>query len=107
LWEGEDDLAWQEAQTGGCSKQLWLQLAERRQQTHPEEALPIYQQEIEPLIRLTNNTANANVVSFLQKVHDLMVRLDRQAEFKTLVTHLRQTYKAKRNFMALLQQQRW
>jgi uncharacterized Zn finger protein len=107
LWEGEDNLAWQEAQAGGCSKPLWLQLAERRQQTHPEEALPIYQQEIEPLIRLTNNTAYANAVAFLQKVHDLMVRLDRQAEFQALVAHLRQSYKAKRNFIALLQQKSW
>jgi uncharacterized Zn finger protein len=107
LWEGEDDLAWQEAQAGGCSKQLWFKLAERRQQTHPEDALPIYQQEIEPQIQLTNNTAYANAVSFLQKVRDLMVRLDRQAEFNALVAHLRQTYKAKRNFITLLAQQKW
>jgi uncharacterized Zn finger protein len=107
LWEGEDELAWQEAQAGGCSKQLWLKLAERRQQTHPEDALPIYEREIEPLIQETNNTAYANAVSFLQKVHQLMVRLDRQAEFNALVAHLRQTYKAKRNFIALLEKQRW
>lgn len=107
LWEGEDDLAWQEAQAGGCSKQLWLRLAESRQQNHPEDALPIYHQEIEPLIQQTNNTAYANAVSFLQKVHGLMLRLDRQAEFNALVAHLRQTYKAKRNFIALLNQQKW
>jgi uncharacterized Zn finger protein len=107
LWEGEDDLAWQEAQAGGCSKQLWLRLAEGRQQNYPEDALPIYHQEIEPLIQQTNNTAYANAVSFLQKVHGLMLRLDRQAEFNALVAHLRQTYKAKRNFIALLNQQKW
>jgi uncharacterized Zn finger protein len=59
--------------------------------TRPEDALPIYQQEIEPQIQLTNNTAYANAVSFLQKVHDLMVRLDRQAEFNALIARLRQT----------------
>ena len=107
LWEGEDDLAWREAKAGGCSKQLWLRLAEGRQQNHPEDALPIYHQEIEPLIQQTNNTAYANAVSFLQKVHGLMLRLDRQAEFNALVAHLRQTYKAKRNFIALLNQQKW
>ncbi len=107
LWEGEDDLAWREAKSGGCSKQLWLRLAEGRQQNYPEDALPIYHQEIEPLIQQTNNTAYANAVSFLQKVHGLMLRLDRQAEFNALVAHLRQTYKAKRNFIALLNQQKW
>jgi hypothetical protein len=107
LWEGEDDLAWQEAQEGGCSRQLWLRLAERREHSHPEDALPIYQQEIEPLIQQTNNKAYAHAVSFLQKVHDLMTRLDRQADFNALVTYLQKTYKAKRNFIALLQQQKW
>ncbi len=107
LWEGEDELAWQEAQAGGCSKQLWLRLAERRQQTHPADALPLYQREIEPLIQQTNNTAYASAVSFLQKVHGLMLRLNQQVEFGALVAHLRQTYKAKRNFIALLDQQKW
>jgi hypothetical protein len=30
LWEGEDEAAWHEAQTGGCSDDLWLRLADRR-----------------------------------------------------------------------------
>jgi uncharacterized Zn finger protein len=107
LWESEDQLAWQEAQAGGCSKQLWLKLAARRQQTHPADALPIYQREIEPLIQQTNNTTYANAISFLHEVHDLMLRLNQQAEFQALVAHLRQTYKAKRNFIALLNQQKW
>jgi uncharacterized Zn finger protein len=107
LWEGEDELAWQEAQAGGCSKQLWLKLADRRQHTHPEDALPIYQREIEPLVQQTNNAAYDNALSFLIKVRELMLRLNQQAEFNALVTHLRQTYKAKRNFMALLNQQKW
>ncbi len=46
-------------------------------------------------------------MSFLYKVHDLMLRLNQQAEFQALVAHLRQTYKAKRNFIALLNQQKW
>ena len=107
LWEAEDDLAWQEAQAGGCSQQLWLKLAERSQLTHPAEALPIFQQEIEPLIQQTHNTAYANAVSFLQKVHDLMIRLDQQTEFDALIAHLRQTYKANRNFITRLNQQKW
>lgn len=107
LWEGKDDLAWQEAQTGGCSKQLWLKLADRRQTTHPADALPIYQREIEPLIQQTNNSAYASAISFLHNVHDLMLRLNQQAEFQAFVAHLRQTYKAKRNFIALLNQQKW
>jgi uncharacterized Zn finger protein len=107
LWEGADDWAWQEAQEGGCSQKLWLRLADRRQLTHPADALPIYQQEIESLIQQTNNTAYASAVSLLHKVHDLMLRLNQSAEFQTFVTRLRQTYKAKRNFVSLLNQQQW
>jgi uncharacterized Zn finger protein len=107
LWEEEEDLAWQEAQAGGCSRQLWLNLAERRQKTHPADVLPIYRREIEQFIQETNNSAYAHAVSFLQKVHTLMLGLDQQAEFNAFVAHLRQTYKAKRNFITLLNQQRW
>ncbi len=107
LWEGENDLAWQEAQAGGCSRQLWLQLAEGRKQTHPVDAIPIFQREIELFVQQTNNTAYANAITFLNKVHELMIRLNQQAEFQALVAQLRKTYKAKRNFIALLNQQKW
>jgi uncharacterized Zn finger protein len=107
LWEGEDELAWQEAQAGNCSKALWFELAERRQQSHPADALPIYYNEIEPLIQQTNNAAYTNAVSLLKKVHDLMVRLKQQDEFNDFVAHLRQSYRAKRNFIGLLNRQTW
>jgi uncharacterized Zn finger protein len=107
LWEGEDELAWQEAQAGSCSKALWFQLAERRQQNHPVDALPIYYNEIEPLIQQTNNAAYTDAVSLLKKVHDLMVRLKKQDEFNDFVGHLRQNYRAKRNFIGLLNRQTW
>jgi uncharacterized Zn finger protein len=107
LSEAQEDLAWQEAQTGGCSKQLWLKLADRRQRTHPDDALPIYQREIDYLIQQTNNPAYAEAVSLLHKVHDLRVRLNQPTDFTTLVDHLRKTYKAKRNFIALLNRQKW
>jgi uncharacterized Zn finger protein len=107
LWEGEEELAWQEAQAGGCSQSLWFKLAELRQQDHPADVLPIYKNEIEPLIQQTNNASYANAISMLHKVHDLMVRLDQQAEFNAFVEHLWTTYKAKRNFIALLNKQKW
>ena len=36
-----------------------------------------------------------------------MIRLDQQTEFDALIAHLRQTYKAKRNFITRLNQQKW
>jgi uncharacterized Zn finger protein len=107
LWEGEDEQAWQEAQQGGCSSQLWLRLAERRQQNYPAEALPIYQREIKSLIEQTNNQAYAEAVELLVRVHELMKRLGRQEEFAQQLAQLRNTYKRKRNFIRLLDQKQW
>jgi uncharacterized Zn finger protein len=43
LWEKNVETAWREAQEGGCSDDLWLELAAKRDKEHPEDALPIYQ----------------------------------------------------------------
>jgi tetratricopeptide (TPR) repeat protein len=106
LWEGENDLAWQEAQTGGCSNQIWLQLAEQRQLSHPEDALPIYKREVELLLKQTHNAAYANAITFLKQVRSLTITLHQQVEYNTFVAYLRKNYKAKRNFIALLDKRR-
>jgi uncharacterized Zn finger protein len=107
LWEGEDELAWQEATEGDCSKSLWLTLADRRKLTHPEEVLPIYQREVELLIQQTNNASYVSAINYLKIVRELMMKLDRQPEFHISIAQLQKTYKAKRNFIALLQKQGW
>lgn len=107
LWEGASELAWQEAQAGGCSKQLWLKLADRRRVTHPADVLPIYQREVEPFIQQTNNASYASAIDYLKIVRDLMIKLDREAEFQTWMAQLQKTYKGKRNFITLLKKQGW
>jgi uncharacterized Zn finger protein len=107
LWEGEEELAWQEAQVEGCSRSLWLKLAELRQQDHPADAVPIYTQAIELLIQETHNAAYADAIDLLGKVHHLMMRLKQMTEFHAHVDRLRQTYKVKRNFITLLNRQKW
>jgi uncharacterized Zn finger protein len=106
LWEEDVEAAWQEAQEGGCSEELWLELAARREQEHPEEALTIYEKRIEPLIEQTNNAAYKGAYELLVRVRDLMQRLDREAEFEEYLELLRAEYKRKRNFMKLLEQMR-
>lgn len=50
LWEGNVEAAWREAKEGGCSNELWLELATGREENHPEDSLSIYEARIEPLI---------------------------------------------------------
>ena len=107
LWENNSEQAWIEAQTGGCSDKLWLILAENRKKTHPEDALPIYQKKVEPLIQQTNNAAYAEAVRFMCQARELMVQLNRRSDFEAWVAHLQHTYKAKRNFIKLLIQEGW
>lgn len=107
LWEKDIETAWREAQAGGCSNTLWLELAAKRDKEHPEDALPIYQRQIEPVLDRKNNEAYKEAVDFLRKVRELMVRLGRESEFTDYATQLRAKHKAKRNFMKLVDQQRF
>ncbi|PLS84040.1 MAG: hypothetical protein CYG60_20035 [Actinobacteria bacterium] len=102
LWEDDVEAAWREAEEGGCTKELWLELASRREEEHPEEALAIYRSRIEPLVEQTNNAAYKEAHGLLVKARGLMRRLDREAEFEEYVRMLRTRYKRKRNFMKLL-----
>lgn len=104
LWEGDMEQAWQAAQSGGCSQNLWMQLANLRAVAHPEDALSVYQPVIEPLIKETNNKAYHRAIDLILKVKDLMTRLDRAADFEAFISRLSTTYKRKRNFIKLLGQ---
>ncbi len=102
LYEKDPEAAWREAQEGGCSDHLWLELARLREQDHPEDAVKIYFQRVDPLVQQTNNRAYEDAVSMLGKVQKLTAGLGQQAEFNDRVMLLRTTYKAKRNFIKLL-----
>lgn len=102
LWEGEVEAAWREAKEGGCSDELWLELAARREGNCPEDSLAIYRERIEPLVQQTNNAAYEEAYKLLLKARGIMHRLDREPEFDEYVELLRLEYKRKRNFIKLL-----
>jgi uncharacterized Zn finger protein len=103
LWEKDAEGAWREAQEGGCSNDLWLELAGKREKEHPEDALPIYQGQIDPTLDRKNNEAYQEAIVLLRKVRELMVRLGREAEFTSSLGKVRASHKPKRNFMKLLE----
>lgn len=102
LWEKHYDDAWQEACAGGCSSSLWLRVAATREEKHPGDAVPIYQEMIAPTLNQGNNVAYEEAVKLLQKIRELMARLDRVTEFEDYLAALRVEYKRKRNFIKLL-----
>jgi uncharacterized Zn finger protein len=101
--EQDVQAAWQEAQAGGCSDGLWIQLAAEREIDHPADAVPIYLKQAEAAV-ITSHYANA--VELLAKAAALMKRLGRSAEFVRNLEALRTKYKIKRNFTKRLEQNR-
>ena len=102
LWEKDVDAAWKEAQDGGCSDALWLQLADLRGKEHPSDALPIYQAEVERTVERKNKEAYRTAVGLIRKVQQVMKHLGRDDEFPTYLASVRAAHKRKRNFMAML-----
>ena len=107
LWEKDIEAAWREAKAGGCASDLWLELAVKREKSHPEDALPVYRDRIAPTLGRKHNEAYREAIGLLRKVRVLMVRLGRAGEFASYLESVRLAHKPKRNFMKLLAGEKW
>ena len=107
LWEKDTDAAWREAQEGGCSNDLWMELAAKREKNHPADTLAIYQRQIEPTLNQKNNEAYRETIGLLRKICALMERLGRSREFAQYLESVRTAHKPKRNFMKMLERTKW
>jgi len=104
LYERDPEAAWCEAQQGGCSQGLWLQLADARGRDHPADAAPIYLKQAEARIAGRSNGYYEDAVDLLVKAAAAMKRMNRSEEFVGNLEALRVKYKIKRNFVKLLGQ---
>ena len=107
LWEKDVEAAWAEAQKGGCSNALWLQLAKEREKDHPEDAVAIYRRQVEPLLQQKNNQSYHEAVAFLGKVHALMTGMGKEAEFRQDLLALKMEWKRLRNFIKYVERKKW
>ncbi len=107
LVDGDVETAWADASTAGCRRDLWLELARRREEEHPLEAIPIWQAEVERLIDAKKNQAYAEAVELIARVGRLMRAADQKADFTPYVAKLRATHKPKRNLMKLFDERSW
>ncbi len=107
LFDGDVERAWVEASTAGCRRDLWLELARRREGEHPLEAIPIWQAEVERSIDAKNNQAYAQAVELIVRVGELMSEAGREADFTPYVAKLRAIHKPKRNLMKLFDERNW
>lgn len=106
LHEGNPEEAWREAETGGCSDRLWLQLAEAVEEKHPEEAAPVYLRLAEAAVTEARKSRYEEPVRLLVQAAELMRRMDRSQEFIQHLEALRVKHKIKRNLIKEIEQKR-
>lgn len=102
LWEGDPRAALDKARASGCSGRLWLEIARALEADGPADAIAIYRDQIEPIVRMTNNQAYDHAADIVRRIRDLMTRTGKSAEFAPYLDTLRAQHKAKRNFMERL-----
>lgn len=107
LSEGDVEAAWQEAVDGGCSESLWMAIAKKREEDHPEDALPIFQRHVEQSINRKNNQSYEEAVELMADVKNLLKRMERSEEFWAYAGSVRAKHKPKRNLMKLLDRRGW
>lgn len=107
LFDGEVETAWAEASAAGCRRDLWLELARRREDEHPLDAIPIWHEEVERQIDVKKNHAYAEAVELIARVGRLMTAADREADFAPYVAKVRAAHKPKRNLMKLFDERSW
>lgn len=107
LWEKREDDAWKKAQEGGCSEHLWLDLARRREEKYPEDAIDIYRRQVKPLINQTNNRSYEQAIEFLDRIHGLTKKIGKEKEFSAELARLKTEYKRKRNFIKYVERRAW
>jgi len=107
LFDGDVESAWAEASAAGCRRDLWLELARRREAEHPLDAIPIWQEEVERQIGVKKNHAYAEAVQLIARVGRLMQAADREADFAPYVAKVRAAHKPKRNLMKLFDERSW
>jgi uncharacterized Zn finger protein len=103
IWEGDADAAWQAANEGGCSRDLWLKLADLRRAERPEDALGVYRRHVEDVIAGKDKRAYAEAVRLIDEtMRALYAESGRSGDFDAYVEEVRTAHKPKRNLMKLM-----
>jgi len=103
LWEEDVDAAWKEANEGGCSRPLWMQLAALRESECPEDVIPIYRAEAARQIERKSNDAYREATRLIRKTRELMEALGQGKDFMLYLESVRKEHGRKRNLMKLLE----
>lgn len=102
LAENDVDAAWRIANDAQLSVETCLRLARALEANHPEGALRAYRTVVNATVELTNNQAYRDAIAWLGRMRPLHQRLGTDDAFGAYLESLRETYRAKRNFVKML-----
>jgi tetratricopeptide (TPR) repeat protein len=105
----EDDVegAWRDAQEGGCTNDLWYQLARHRRTSHPDDALAVYRRLIDLALTRSEVRAYREAVELLREVDETLTPRGRPAEFAAEVERIRVEHRRRPKLMSMLGAEGW
>jgi len=107
LFEGNVVSALAEAGAGECRSDVLIRLAESCSWEKPKEAIEIYTALVPRVLQFPSNRAYRHARNLLVRAAKLYSRIDQRDEFSAFLEKMRDQFKRKRNFMALLEKTKW
>lgn len=104
--EGDHDCAWALYQQHGCTHDLAMRLAKRRESDHPLDAIDVYVLDVERHIDHKNKTGYRAAVRQLTHIRDLAEHAGRPDVAADIIEYVRTEHRLKRTLMALLDKAR-
>jgi uncharacterized Zn finger protein len=104
LATGDVDAAWAAANEFGCSGPFMFAVADRRAQTHPGDAIPVYTRGIESAVAQTNRSGYAEAARLLAVLKELHQRAG--SDFAGYLADLKDRHRRKTALLAELQRAR-
>jgi uncharacterized Zn finger protein len=102
LYENSPLEALAAARKGGCAQGNWMLLAEALERKHPEEALKILQEQLDPSIAPMKPEGYREAVAVLGRIQDLAQRLQQPGLFATALALVMTGHARKKNLVALI-----
>ena len=107
LFEGHSGAAWDAAAEFGCGPALRLTLARVREQTHPLDAIAVYEAEALSIIGLKRPDLYRGAVDLMERIRRLANSAGEPERFATLLEQVRTEHKLKRRLMADIDERDW
>jgi hypothetical protein len=103
LAERNNDAAWEAFKGGPVATDMWATMAAARSKTHPRDAIALYHRLLPIAVESgTRGARYEEAFGVVRTIAKLRAELKEHVEFANELEFIRETYRAKRNFIKLL-----